>query len=108
MKAAVTVTACWTRGFTTVIDGVSVLNLQGIETLEPSDRTFLFFKYEFAPNGNLRIWIFDGESPLLKDKTFAGQAELNEYITKNIHDESLYGPVREFRPVDDIRLVVTP
>jgi hypothetical protein len=96
------------RAFVTTIDGLTVLNLQGIDTLEAKDRTFLFFKYEFTPDGNLRVWIFDGESPLLKDKTFADQAEFTTYITKNINDVTLYGAVREFRPVDDIRLVLTP
>jgi hypothetical protein len=96
--------ATMARGFTTTIDNIPIMNMQGIESLDPKDRTFLFFKYAVTANGNLRTWMLDADSPLLKDRTFSTQAEFYVFIKKNIHNEKLYSPVREFKPVENLKL----
>ena len=92
------------RAFITVIDGAAVINLQGIDSLTPKDRTFFFFKYVITPQGNLRMWMIDKESPLLKDRTFATQAELYTFIKKNVHKDTLYREAWEFKPAEGIQL----
>jgi hypothetical protein len=93
-----------TRAFITVIDGAAVINLQGIDSLAPKDRTFLFFKYVITPQGILRVWMIDKDSPLLKDRTFATQAELHAFVKKNIHNDTLYREAWEFKPAMGIQL----
>jgi hypothetical protein len=97
-------TATLSRAFTTTIDTTTIMNMQGIEPLAPKDRTFIFFKYAFATNGNLRVWMFSNDSPLLKDRTFSTQAEFYTFIKKNVHNEQLYSTMREFKPVDEMHL----
>jgi hypothetical protein len=92
------------RAFTTMIDSAAVINLQGINSLAPKDRTFLFFKYVITPQGNLRVWMIDKESPLLRGRTFAAQAELYAFIKKNIHNDTLYREAWEFKPAEGIKL----
>jgi hypothetical protein len=92
------------RAFTTMIDSAAVINLQGINSLAPKDRTFLFFKYVITPQGNLRVWMIDKESPLLRGRTFAAQAELYAFIKKNVHNDTLYREAWEFKPAEGIKL----
>jgi hypothetical protein len=96
--------AALARGFTTVINDVSIINLQGIESLASKDRTFLYFKYIITPQGNLRVWMIDKESPLFKNITFANQAELYAFVKKNVRNEALYSAVWDFKPAKGIRL----
>jgi hypothetical protein len=92
------------RAFTTMVDGVPVLNMQGIESADPKDRTFVFFKYAFAPDGMLQTWMISSDSPLLEKKTFSSRAAFAAYIKKHIHDTRLFGEMQRFKPADGLHL----
>lgn len=97
-------TATIARAFTSMINNVPVLNMQGIESAVPKDRTFVFFKYGFAPDGTLQTRMISSDSPLLDKKTFYSQAAFAAYIKKHIHDERLFGEMQRFKPVDGMHL----
>ncbi len=97
-------TATIARAFTSMIDTVPVLNMQGIESEKPKDRTFVFFKYSFSPDGRLQTWMISSDSPLLEKKAFSSQASFAAYIKKHIHDKRLFGNMQRFRPVDGMHL----
>ncbi|MBN2107015.1 MAG: hypothetical protein JW832_06275 [Deltaproteobacteria bacterium] len=97
-------TATIARAFTSMIDNVPVLNMQGIETADPHDRTFVFFKYSFAPDGALQTWMISSDSPLLEKKTFSSQASFGAYIKKHIHDKLLFGDMQRFKQADGLHL----
>jgi hypothetical protein len=97
-------TATIARAFTAMIDSVPVLNMQGIESEKPEDRTFVFFKYAFSPDGSLQTWMISSDSPLLEKNKFSTQAAFAAYIKKYIHDERLFGEMQRFQPVDDMHL----
>ena len=97
-------TATIARAFTTMIDNVPVLNMQGIESEKPEDRTFVFFKYAFSPDGSLQTWMISSDSPLLEKKKFSSQAAFAAYIKKHIHDKRLFGEMQRFKPVDGMHL----
>ena len=92
------------RAFTTMIDGAAVMNMQGIESRAPKDRTFIFFKYAITPQGNLRTWIIDKDSPLLNGRTFAAQKDFYAFVKKNIHNDTLYKEAWEFKPAEGLKL----
>ena len=48
--------------------------------------------------------MIDKESPLLRGRTFAAQAELYAFIKKNIHNDTLYREAWEFKPAEGIKL----
>ena len=101
-------TATIARAFTTMIGAVSVLNLQGIESQDPANRTYVFFKYGVTPDGLLQTWMISRDSPLLKDKAFSSQRDFATYIKKNIHDKRLFGDMRIFKPVDGMDIKLFP
>ena len=41
------------RGFITKINNTNIINLQGIDSLEKKNRTYVFFKYDFNEKENL-------------------------------------------------------
>jgi hypothetical protein len=97
-------TATIARAFTTMINNVPVLNMQGIESADPKDRTFVFFKYDFAPDGTLQTWMISSDSPLLDKRAFPSRAAFGAYIKKHIHDKRLFGEMQRFKPVDGMHL----
>ena len=101
-------TATVARAFTTMIDSVPVLNMQGIESEKPSDRTFVFFKYAFLPDGSLQTWMISSESPLLENTKFSSQAAFAAYIKKHIRDGRLFGELRRFKPAESASLKIVP
>lgn len=96
------------RAYTTMVAGVPVLNMQGIESAKPKDRTFVFFAYSFSPDGTLQTRMISSDSPLLEKKTFSSQAAFAAYITKHIHDDRLFGPVQRFKAVEKMGLKLSP
>jgi len=96
------------RAFTTMIDSVPVLNMHGIESEKPSDRTFVFFKYAFTPDGSLQTFMISSDSPLLQNKKFSSQAAFAAYIKKHIHDERLFGQPHRFKPAESTSLKIGP
>lgn len=101
-------TATLARAFTTMIGAVPVLNMQGIESEKPADRTFIFFRYAFSSDGSLEARMMSSESPLLEKKKFSTQAAFASYIKKHIQDDRLFGPVRRFKPVRGLGLTFPP
>ena len=101
-------TATITRAFTTMIDSVAVLNMQGIASEKPSDRTFIFFKYAFSPDGSLQTWLINRESPLLENTQFSSQAAFAAYIKKHIHDGRLFSELRRFKSANNASLKILP
>ena len=101
-------TATITRAYTTMIDSVPVLNMQGIESEKPSDRTFVFFKYAFSPDGSLQTWMINRESPLLENTQFSSQAAFAAYIKKHIHDGRLFSELRRFKSANNASLKILP
>ena len=96
------------RAFITRVGTVSILNLQGIGSEKPADRTFVFFRYSFGSDGSLEVRMMSSESPLLKDKRFSSQADFAAYITKHIQDERLFGPAKLFKPASSLGLKLSP
>ena len=101
-------TATIARAYTTMIDSVPVLNMQGIESEKPSDRTFVFFKYAFSPDGSLQTWMINRESPLLENTQFSSQAAFAAYIKKHIHDGRLFSELRRFKSANNASLKILP
>ena len=97
-------TATIARAFTSMIDTVAVLNMQGIESADPKDRTFVFFKYDLTPDGSLQTWMISSGSPLLEKKAFPSQTAFAAHIKKHIHDKRLFGEMRRFKPADGLHL----
>lgn len=101
-------TATIARAFTTMIGTVPVMNMHGIASEKPSDRTFVFFKYAFSPDGSLQSWMISSESPLLENTKFSSQAAFAAYIKKHIHDGRLFSQMRRFKPDKDASLKIYP
>jgi hypothetical protein len=96
------------RGFTTKINNTNIINLQGIESLEGNDRTYIFFKYDFNEKGNLVVNILSDNYTELKGKEFESSKEFHDFVQKNIAQEGLFGEHMEFKPANEISLVIVP
>jgi hypothetical protein len=90
------------RGFITTMDGVAIINLQGIDSLKPTDRTFLFFKYRITAQGDLETWMIDHDSKLLEGVQLTDQAALYDFVQHHVRDPALYMPVRVFKPAEGV------
>ena len=96
------------RGFITTMDGVAIINLQGIDSLKPTDRTFLFFKYRITAQGDLETWMIDHDSKLLEGVQLADQAALYDFVQHHVRDPALYMPVRIFKPAKGVSMNLVP
>jgi hypothetical protein len=93
------------RGFTFIIDNVSIMCLQQITSDPPEKRPVTFVKYIFAEGDNLQVWyVGDG---LLKGSTSSEQAERYAFIKKQIHNEKLL-KVGEFKPREKLKIYLAP
>ena len=80
------------RGFITTIDGAAIINLQGIDSLKPTDQ------------GDLETWMIDHDSKLLEGVRLADQAALYDFVQHHVHDPALYMPVRVFKPAKGVSM----
>ena len=96
------------RAFISTFDGVNVLNLQGIDSLDRANRTYVFFKFGFEPDGALEIRIISSDSPLLKNRVFSSQREFSAWVKKNIRDERLFGDAIRFKPATGMDIKLFP
>ena len=91
-----------TRGFITKIKNTKIINLQNIKSLEKSERTYVFFKYDFNARGNLLARILSADSPLLKNKEFKNSEAFYAFMEKNIEKEGLFDTSIEFKLTNEI------
>jgi hypothetical protein len=90
------------RGFNSKINNTNIINLQGIDTLEKKDRTFVFFKYDFNEKGNLVINMLSNDYANLKGKKFKSSKEFADFVQKNISQKGLFDDSIEFKPTKEI------
>lgn len=90
------------RGFNSKINNTNIINLQGIDTLENKDRTFVFFKYDFNEKGNLVINMLSNDYANLKGKKFKSSKEFADFVQKNISQIGLFDDSIEFKPTKEI------
>lgn len=95
-------TAILARGFVTKIKEIRIMNLQGNQSLKKSDRTFVFFKYDFNNEGHLLAAILSQDHPAIKDKKFKTAAAFYDFMQKNITQKGLFKDPIEFIPSNKI------
>ncbi len=96
------------RGFNTKINNTNIINLQGIESLEKNERTYVFFKYGFNEKGNLVVNILSDDYADLKGKKFKSSKDFNDFVQKNISQIGLFGDSIEFKPTKEISCEINP
>lgn len=96
------------RGFNSKINNTNIINLQGIDTLEKKDRTFVFFKYEINDKGLLLVSMLSNDYADLKGKKFKSSKEFTDFIQKNISQNGLFEDSIEFKPTKVISFEINP
>jgi hypothetical protein len=79
------------RGYSSRVANIDIINLQNIDSLDDKDRTFVFFKYRIAGNGNLVANILSNDYPGLKDKKFRSPEKFRTFIKNNLSQKDLFG-----------------
>ena len=97
--------AVTTRAYAVNVGDVRIMNVQNIDpAAEDDERTFVFFKYKISADSSLVVQILDGDSPLLKEKTFKTSAEFMAFMKKNIGDKTLFTDPMTFKKAEDLEL----
>ncbi|MBP7865046.1 MAG: hypothetical protein KA419_03780 [Acidobacteria bacterium] len=94
------------RGYLTDVSGVRMMNLQNIDSAEPKDRDFIFFRYDVEPGGGLRVRILSDDHPALHDRRFATAAQLRAVVARHLKEDNLFGPPLVFTPAPDVGLAL--
>ena len=91
------------RGFTTRVGNTNIMNLQGVQSLEATERTYVFFKFDINQDGNLVVCILSNDFDELHDRKFESSREFNDFVRKNIGSSGLFDEDIEFRPTGEFR-----
>lgn len=80
------------RSFITIIDNVSILNIQDIKN-EFSSQKYVYIKYEMAKDNVLTFWTMD--SNIIPKKELS-KDELYSHVLSNINNDKFYEKVGSF------------